>query len=145
MRTVNKLILLGVVGYVNVGYDKYNGDVTYYKFSVVTNQKTKNAESGQINETPFYHNCISFKHLAKICNTINLAKGDKVYVSGQIKDNSYTTKDGVQVKSYILVVIDLIKIDSGHDNKEGDNYGNQIDNAHQAYAHDSGINDDIPF
>lgn len=146
MRTVNKLILLGAVGYVNSGFDQSTKEVTYFRFSVATNQQTKNAQTGEVEETVFFHQCICFKQLAKIChNDIKLSKGDKVFVSGQIKDNSYKTKDGVQVKSYMLVVNELIKVDSKRDAVNAQNYSNRIDNAHQAYVHDSGIDDDIPF
>lgn len=97
MRSVNKVILLGVVTrdseYVRVG----NYDLV--KFSVVTNRKWKK-QNGEYEEESEFHNCEKWNSpgMKDI-----LKKGTKVYVEGRIKTEDYE-KDGVKRRTTKIMV-----------------------------------------
>lgn len=106
MRSVNKVILLGVVTrdseHVKVG----NYDLV--KFSLATNRKWKKQNGEEVEEAEF-HNCEKW-------NSPNmkdiLKKGVKVYVEGRIKTEEYE-KDGVKKRITKIMVDEWSAFTSG--------------------------------
>ncbi len=88
MRSVNKVILLGVAGkdaeHVRVGtYD-------LVKFSLATSRRWKKQNGEEVEETE-WHLCEKWGSPG-MANIIK--KGTKVYVEGRIQTEEYTDKDG---------------------------------------------------
>jgi len=89
MSTINKVVLLGNVGSVEV--KEFDGGKKLVQVSLATTDGYKKGEEW-INKTE-WHKCImAIPALAERACTIN--KGDKIYVEGSISTNSWTDKDG---------------------------------------------------
>lgn len=89
MSTINKVILLGNVGSVDV--KTLEGDRKIVQISIATSDGYKKGD--EFIEKTEWHRCIfTIPLLAERASTI--VKGDKVYVEGSISTNSWTTKEG---------------------------------------------------
>jgi single-strand DNA-binding protein len=89
MSTINKVILLGNVGSVDV--KTLENDRKIVQISIATSDGYKKGE--EFIEKTEWHRCIfTIPLLAERASTI--VKGDKVYVEGSISTNSWTTKEG---------------------------------------------------
>ncbi len=64
-------------------------------FSVATNRRWTNKESGQQQESTEFHNVVAWGKLAEICNQI-LYKGRKVLVVGRLQTRNWQGQDGVK-------------------------------------------------
>lgn len=86
-------------------------DIKYYPiknneqmacFSVATNETYKNS-NGEKESVADYHDIIVFnKYLVKLSK--NISKGDRVYLVGKLKHNSYTDKNGEKAYRTNVVV-----------------------------------------
>lgn len=111
-RSVNKVILIG-----HLGKDaelKYTpSQVAVTKFSVATNRRWKDQQSGEWKEETDWANVVLWRS-----ENVSpyLKKGTQVYVEGRLSSRSYDDKDGK--KQYITeVVADELILLSG--NREG--------------------------
>lgn len=66
------------------------------KFTVATNRNWTNKEGEKFEETDF-HKVIAWRKLAEICGSY-LRKGSAVLVEGKLSNNSFTSKEGKNVK-----------------------------------------------
>jgi len=92
MTDFNQSIILG-----NVTKDpemRYtpNGQAVI-NFSVATNRRWTNKDSGQPQEEVEFHNVVAWGKLAEICNQI-LYKGRKVLVVGRLRTRNWEGQDG---------------------------------------------------
>ena len=89
---VNKVILVGTVCQdVETSYTGNGSAVT--KLNVVTNEKYKSKQTGEMVESAEYHRCVLFGKVAEIAAQY-LSKGSKVYLEGKNKTDKWE-KDGV--------------------------------------------------
>ena len=97
---MNKAILIG-----NLGKDPEithtDAGMTIAKFSLATNYKRTNKDTGKLEEFPDWHFVTAFGKLAEICGEY-LHKGKQVCIEGRIKTNSWE-KDGI--KHYFTEII----------------------------------------
>ena len=88
---VNKVILIG-----NLGKDPemqtLDNGIKNAKFSLATSESYKNKEGEKI-ETTEWHNIVLWRGIAEVAEKY-LNKGDKVYIEGKIKTNSWDDKEG---------------------------------------------------
>ena len=78
-----------------------NGDAaTYFSLAVGSQWKNKNGERQESTE---WVNCSAFGKLADICGQY-LKKGSLVYVSGRMKTDKYTDKQGVERYATKIIV-----------------------------------------
>jgi single stranded DNA-binding protein len=90
MSTINKVVLLGNVG--NVEVKDFEFGKKLVQLSLATQDGYKKADGTWVNKTE-WHRCIfAIPTLAEKAATIQ--QGDKIYVEGSINTNSWTTKDG---------------------------------------------------
>lgn len=103
-RSVNKAILLGHLG--RDAETKFTpGGAAVTKFSVATNRRWKDQQSGEWKEETDWTNVV----LWRAENLGNyLTKGKQVYVEGRIQTRSYEDKDGKKVWSTEVVADDVI-------------------------------------
>jgi single-strand DNA-binding protein len=103
-RSVNKVILVGHLGRdAETAYTASQTPVT--KFSVATNRRWKDQQSGEWKEETNWTNVVLWRseNLAQY-----LTKGKQVYVEGRIQTRSYDDKDGKKVWTTEVVADDVI-------------------------------------
>jgi len=116
-KSVNKVILLG-----NIGKDpevKYTPQGTAVaKFSLATNERWKDKD-GEWQERTEWHNITCWKRLAEIAGEY-LSKGDKVYIEGSIRTDSW--EDDQQNKHYMthIVALDIVMLSTKKGAANGD-------------------------
>jgi single-strand DNA-binding protein len=103
-RSVNKVILIGHLG--RDAETKFTpGGAAVTKFSVATNRRWKDQQSGEWKEETDWSNIV----LWKAENLANyLTKGKQVYVEGRLQTRSYEDKDGKKVYSTEVVAEEVI-------------------------------------
>lgn len=90
MSTINKVVLLGNVG--NVEVKEFDGGKKLVQISLATSDGYKKANGEWENKTE-WHKCIfAIPNLAEKASSVQ--KGDKIYVEGSISTNRWKTKDG---------------------------------------------------
>lgn len=89
MSSVNKVILLGNVGGVEV--KSFDNGKKLVQLSLATSDGYKKGDKWE--EKTEWHRCI-FAIPALADRASNISKGDKIYVEGSINTNSWTTKEG---------------------------------------------------
>lgn len=155
-RSVNKCILIGHLG--RDAETKFTpGGAAVTRFSVATNRRWKDQQSGEWKEETDWTNIVLWRseNLSPY-----LTKGKQVYVEGRIQTRSYEDKDGKKVYSTEVVADDVILLggQGGGGGRGGDEYSQQPvsmprtargGQAPAAAQHDDfgqGItDDDVPF
>ncbi|HLW77890.1 MAG TPA: single-stranded DNA-binding protein [Bryobacteraceae bacterium] len=103
-RSVNKVILIGHLGRdAETAYTASQTSVT--KFSVATNRRWKDQQSGEWKEETNWTNVVLWRgeNVAPY-----LTKGKQVYVEGRIQTRSYDDKEGRKVWTTEVVADDVI-------------------------------------
>lgn len=92
MASLNKVILIG-----NLGGDpevRYTqGGQAVANFSIATNEKWTNKNTGQPEERTEWHKIVVWGKLAELCKEY-LAKGRNVYVEGRLQTRKWEDKQG---------------------------------------------------
>jgi single-strand DNA-binding protein len=103
-RSVNKVILIG-----HLGRDAETADpasqTAVTKFSVATNRRWKDQQSGEWKEETNWTNVVLWRgeNVAPY-----LTKGKQIYVEGRLQTRSYDDKDGKKVWTTEVVAEDVI-------------------------------------
>lgn len=108
-RSVNKVILVGHLG--RDAETKFTpGGAAVTRFSVATNRRWKDQQSGEWKEETDWSNVV----LWRAENLANyLTKGKQVYVEGRLQTRSYEDKDGKKVYATEVVAEDVILLSGG--------------------------------
>jgi single-strand DNA-binding protein len=107
-RSVNKVILLGHLG--RDAETKFTpGGAAVTRFSVATNRRWKDSQSGEWKEETDWTNIVLWRSENL---TTYLTKGKQVYVEGRIQTRSYDDKDGKKVYATEVVADDVILLGS---------------------------------
>lgn len=108
-RSVNKVILVGHLGRdAETKFIPSGSSLT--KFSVATNRRVKDQQSGEWKDETDWTNVV----LWKAENYANyLTKGKQVYVEGRLQTRSYEDKDGKKVYATEVVAEEVILLSSG--------------------------------
>ncbi|MGL5830772.1 MAG: single-stranded DNA-binding protein [Candidatus Altimarinota bacterium] len=95
MRSMAKVLIVG-----NLTKDpeimELESGIKMAKFTVATNRNWTNKEGEKFEQTDF-HKVIAWRKLAEICGSY-LRKGSAVLVEGKLSNNSFTSKEGKNVK-----------------------------------------------
>lgn len=103
-RSVNKVILIGHLGRdAETAFTASQTSVT--KFSVATNRRWKDQQSGEWKEETNWTNVVLWRgeNVAPY-----LTKGKQIYVEGRLQTRSYDDKDGKKVWTTEVVAEDVI-------------------------------------
>src|ERR1041385_7786435 len=124
-RSVNKVILIGHLG--RDAETKFTpGGISVTRFSVATNRRWKDQQSGEWKEETNWTNVV----LWRAENLANyLTKGKQVYVEGRIQTRSYDDKDGKKVYATEVVADDVILLGGqggGGGDRGGDDFGQPV-------------------
>ena len=113
-RSVNKVILLGHLG--KDAETKFTpSGVSRSNFTIATNRRWKDQQSGEWKEETDWHNCVLWRS-ENLANY--LLKGKQVYVEGRLQTRSYEDKDG-QKKYFTEVVADDLILLGGRGGDSG--------------------------
>ncbi|CAM1341581.1 single-stranded DNA-binding protein [Tenacibaculum amylolyticum] len=85
--TVNKVILVGHLGD-EIKMHYFDDKSCIGRFPLATNETYTNRQTGERISNTDWHNIVVRNKLAEICEKY-LAKGDKVYLEGRIKNRQY--------------------------------------------------------
>jgi single-strand DNA-binding protein len=100
-RSVNKVIMIGHLG--KDAETKFTpGGISISKFSLATNRRTKDPQSGEWKDITDWHN-IAMWRTENVANF--LLKGKQIYLEGRLETRSYEDKEG-QKKFFTEVVCD---------------------------------------
>src|ERR1039458_6574504 len=98
-KSVNKVILIGHLG--KDAETKFTpSGISISKFSLATNRRTKDQQSGEWKDVTDWHNIVIWK-TENVANF--LLKGTRIYLEGRLETRSYEDKDGQ--KKYFTEVI----------------------------------------
>lgn len=113
-RSVNKVILIGHLG--KDAETKFTpSGVAKSTFTVATNRRWKDQQTGEWKEETDWHNCVIWR-AENLANY--LQKGTRVYVEGRLQTRSYDDKDG-QKKYFTEVVSDELILLGGRGDAPG--------------------------
>ena len=153
-RSVNKVILLGHLG--KDAETKFTpSGVAVTKFSVATNRRWKDQQTGEWKEETDWANVVLWRQ-ENLANY--LLKGKQVYVEGRLQTRSYDDKDGKK-QFFTEVVADDVILLGGRDGGGGGSSGGDFAQAPVSMprtaqkpkpAEDAGLDqgisdDDVPF
>src|ERR1700758_4658732 len=122
-RSVNKVILVGHLG--RDAETKFTpGGIAVTRFSVATNRRWKDQQSGEWKEETDWENVVLWRQ-ENLANY--LTKGKQVYVEGRLQTRSYEDKDGKKVYSTEVIAEDVILVsgNQGGGARGGDEYSQQ--------------------
>ena len=152
-RSVNKVILIGHLG--RDAETKFTpSNVAMTRFSVATNRRWKDQQSGEWKEETDWANVVLWRQ-ENLANY--LTKGKQVYVEGRLQTRSWDDKDGKKQYSTEVVAEDVILLggrDGGGAGGGRDEFSQQPVSmprsaqrpAAQEAPMDQGItDDDVPF
>ena len=98
--SVNQVVILGYVG-AEPKVTRLDNGACVAKFSVATSEKWTD-KKGEKQEVTTWHSVELWRGIAEVAEKY-LHKGDKVYIQGKLKNNSYDDKDGKKVyQTYIV-------------------------------------------
>jgi single-strand DNA-binding protein len=125
-RSVNKVILVGHLGRdAETKFTPSGAAVT--KFSVATNRRWKDQQSGEWKEETDWTNVVLWRS-ENLANY--LTKGKQLYVEGRLQTRSYEDKDGKKVYTTEVVADEVILLGGqgggqGGGGRGGDEYSQQ--------------------
>ena len=115
-RSVNKVILLGHLG--KDAETKFTpSGVARSTFTIATNRRWKDQQSGEWKEETDWHNVILWRS-ENLANY--LLKGKQVYVEGRLQTRSYEDKDGQKRYMTEVVCDDLVLLGGRGDSAGGE-------------------------
>ena len=151
---LNEIQIIG-----NLGKDpevRYTpGGSAVVSFSVATQEKWKDKNSGEMQEKTSWHRVTAFGRLAEICGEY-LKKGSQVYVSGRMESGKYTDKAGVEKYTADIVAKEMKMLggkpernDAGntapHQSYDGNSKATGSTEPDGSVAQPDNFDDDIPF
>lgn len=120
-RSVNKVILVGHLG--RDAETKFTpGGAAVTRFSVATNRRWKDKDSGEWKEETDWSNVVLWRS-ENLANY--LTKGKQIYVEGRLQTRSYEDKDGKKVYATEVVADDVILLGGQGGGRGGDEYSQQ--------------------
>ncbi|MGA3028159.1 MAG: single-stranded DNA-binding protein [Bryobacteraceae bacterium] len=112
---MNKVILIGHLGK-DAETRFTSSGVSVTKFSVATNRRWKDQQTGDWKEETDWTNVVLWKQ-ENLANY--LTRGKQVYVEGRLRTHSYDDKDGKKVWATEVVADDVILLGRGEGSAEG--------------------------
>ena len=121
-RSVNKVILVGHLG--KEAETKFTpSGVAMTRFSVATNRRWKDQQSGEWKEETDWHNCVLWRS-ENLANY--LLKGKQVYVEGRLQTRSWDDKEGQKRYMTEVVCDDLVLLGGRGDSGGAPDYAQPV-------------------
>jgi single-strand DNA-binding protein len=122
MRTVNKVILIGNVTWIDE-LKHSEGKKAVCSFGLATNRNTV-TESGEKQEEADFHRLVAFGKLGELCSEY-LRKGRKVYIEGRLQSRQWTDNEGTPKAITEIVLDDMVLLDSKLPDQKSDRPNHQ--------------------
>ena len=107
MEQLNRVELRGIVGSSRISKV---GDTTFVQLTVATNLAYRAQDGTPVIETT-WHNVKAFES-STITGLENIGKGDRVYVTGRIRNQRYTAESGEEKTMSEIRASRLVKLDT---------------------------------
>lgn len=111
MESINRIEIRGVVGNVRT-FPGNDGSIRSYVFSVVTNFAYRSKTNGDTIEATWLNVTAWPSRNISEADLNRLDRGSKVYVTGRLREDNYTDRDGVRHYAYSLLANSLSVIES---------------------------------
>ncbi len=95
-------------------------------FSVATNRKWKNRDTGELDEATEYHDCVVWGKQAEAVSPM-LSKGRPVFVEGRLQTRSWEGQDGVKRYRTEIVADNVIVLGSRGGGKNTETTSNPVE------------------
>lgn len=142
MASLNSVALIGHLGADPESRAMPSGSAVA-TLSLATTEKWKDKNTGAKQERTEWHRVVFFGRIAEVC-TEYLQKGDMIHVTGRLRTNKWTDKQGVERYSTEIVGAEMIMlVTKGRDGGRAQSTGTR-QQAQPAAARDE-FDDDIPF
>ena len=145
MRSLNKVTLIGNVGNAPE-INRFQGGAIVAKFSLATSEKYKN-KAGEMVESTEWHNVEAWGKAAEIVEKY-IQKGNKLYVEGKIKTDSWE-KDGERKYSTKIQLNDMLMLSGAPTQRAQAPQAAHQSQPHEATPHMAPLSqeeeDDLPF
>jgi single-strand DNA-binding protein len=105
-QSINKAILVGRLGR-DPEVRVTGGGQSVASFSIATNEKWKDKQSGEWKERTEWHNITVWGKLAELCRDY-LSKGSQVYVEGRLQTREYEDKDKIKRRTTEIVADEVV-------------------------------------
>lgn len=142
--TINKVILIGNLGD-DVKMHYFDDQNCIGRFPIATSESYTSKQTGEKITNTDWHNLVVRNGLAKVCEKY-LAKGDKVYVEGKLKNRQWE-QDGVKRYATEVHVNEMTmlsnKKEAANSNAPQANQSSSATSAPSSVAPEE--NDDLPF
>ncbi len=141
-RSINKAILIG-----RLGRDpevKYTASGTAFcRFSLATDDVWKDRTSGETREKTEWHRIVAWERLAEICGQY-LAKGQRVYIEGQMQSREWEDAEGNKRTSFEIRAREMMMLD-GRGGSGGSSRPASTEDESGAAGAPAITDDDVPF
>lgn len=141
--SVSKTILIG-----NLTKDvdvKYTGNgMAIAAFTVATNERYKDKNTGENVNKPEFHRVVAFRKLAEICGEF-LHKGSKVYVEGKNTTRKWTDKNGIDRYTTEVIINEMTMLDSKGGHAQPQSQPKDYEEKPEGSPIPNDFDDDIPF
>src|SRR5215471_19237020 len=116
MRSVNKVILVGVVGkYPEVRYT--SSGIPVGRFSLATNERCKD-KGGKFQDRSEWHNIVVWRKLAEIVGEF-VSQGAHLYIEGKLQTTSWEDRQSAEKKYRTEVVANDVVLLSSREKGNG--------------------------
>lgn len=105
-NSVNKAILVGRLGR-DPEVRVTGGGQSVASFSIATNERWKDKNSGEFKERTEWHNIVAWGKLAELCRDY-LNKGSQVYIEGRLQTREYEDKEKQKRRTTEIVADEVV-------------------------------------
>ncbi len=138
MASLNKTMIIGNVGK-DMDFKFTQSGIAVASFSVAVTEKFGGKDGAEKQEVTTWYKVTAWRNLAEICNTLQIKKGQQVFVEGKVKVSVYMDKSG-QPAGNLELTADTIQLLGS---RNGDTNGNAGTDTTPYAAPDNMA--DIPF
>lgn len=146
MASLNSVALIGHLGADPESRAMPSGSAVA-TLSIATTEKWKDKTTGAKQERTEWHRVVFFGRIAEVCNQY-LQKGDMIHVTGRLRTNKWTDKQGVERYSTEIVGAEMIMlVTKGRDGGRAQSTGTRQQSERPASGNlpADDFSDDIPF
>ena len=140
--TINKVILIGNLGD-DVKMHYFDDQNCVGRFPIATSESYTNKQTGEKITNTDWHNIVVRNGLAKVCEKY-LAKGDKIYVEGKLKNRQWE-QDGIKRYATEVHVNEMTMLSNKKNSENPNNQQQNQQTSTQPKTVAPEENDDLPF
>ncbi len=110
-------------------YTKTKNDKSLAKFSVANNRYYY--INGSLQKEVYFFDIVAWGYTAEKV-AINLSKGSHILVNGELRQNTYTTKDGIKKTSIYILALEIKSLDKKMDIQSSSSFSSTSNNSNSS-------------